>query len=106
MPAIEGTLTPDDVAAWLGVPPSDRVVSATDAARSWAINRRSLSDPGQLFYNPDVHHGAMLYAGLLVQARSTPSGFAGYDEAGGSAPQTLEALYRARDLVGSDPVTA
>jgi hypothetical protein len=47
--------------------------------------------------------GASLFAQLLYQARATPSGLAGYDEA--YAPGgTTDALFRARELVGYDPV--
>lgn len=106
MPADEGTVTPEDVGNWLGIPVNDRVTQSTKAAERWAINRRSLSDPAQLFYDPDVHLGTVLYAALLYQARATPAGFTGYDDAAAQYPQTSEALYRARDLVGSDPVTA
>lgn len=105
MPAIDGTVTPDDVAEWLGVTVNERVDSSTNAAVQWAIERRSLSKPSELFYNASVHLGTVLYAALLYQARSTPSGFAGYEDSG-SYSDSAEALYRARDLVGSDPVTA
>lgn len=106
MPAIDGTVTPEDVAAWLGVLVNDRVTQSTDAARQWAINRRSLTDPDELFFDSDIHLGTVLYASLLYQARATPSGFTGYEDSAAASPQTSEALFRARDLVGSDPVTA
>lgn len=106
MPAIDGTVTPEDVATWLGVAVNDRVTQATDAAVHWAINRRSLTPVNDLFFDSDVHLGTVLYAALLYQARATPAGFTGYDDSGAVYPQTSEALYRARDLVGSDPVTA
>lgn len=106
MPYTEGTLTPEDVAEHLGQTVTDRVTTATDAAIVWAQNRRSLIDPFTLFEDPAIHYGAKLYAALLVLSASTPAGFAGYDETGVYESSTMEALFRARDLVGHDAVIA
>jgi hypothetical protein len=98
-------ITADDVASHLGVPVDDRVRSATDAAVAWAQRRRCNTDPGDLWQEADTRLGAILYATLLYQARATPSGIAGYDEAsllGGAG----DGLYRAKELVGADPVVA
>ena len=100
MPWTEGTLTPEDVASHLGIIPDERLEADVDAARQWAEDRRNLTDPTILFTLPRVHKGAVLYAALLYQARSTPQGFAGYED----APSiSTEGLYRARELVGADP---
>lgn len=105
MPTSNGTFTPEDVADWLGVTATERIAQTTEAARQWVINRRSLTPEATLFFNADVHLGAILYAALLFQSRSTPSGYSGYDE-NATYPYSAEQLYRARDLVGSDPVFA
>jgi len=79
------------------------MVKASEAASSWAEKRRSNTQ--DLWAEPDVVYGATLYAALLYQSRSAPQGFAGYEESG-IYSGSQEALFRARDLVGLDPVIA
>jgi hypothetical protein len=99
------SVDPADLAEHLGLPEDPRMVSASEAATSWAEKRRSNTEPTDLWAEPDVTYGATLYAALLYQSRSAPQGFSGYDETGVYS-SSQEALFRARDLVGSDPVIA
>ena len=96
-------VAPDDLAEHLGVAVDSRVERAAEAATRWAENRRSMTDPDVLWLKEDVMYGAILYGALLFQSRSAPQGFAGYED---GPSQSTEALFRARDLVGSDPVFA
>jgi hypothetical protein len=99
-------ITADDVAAFLGVPVDDRVEQATGAAVDWVAKRRCNTAKDVLCLDRDVRLGAVLFASLLYQSRATPLGIAGYDEAALYAPGAPDALYRARELVGLDPVVA
>jgi hypothetical protein len=72
----------------------------------WTVKRRCNTDPARLWLDADVVQGAVLFAALLYQARSTPAGFAGYDEVALATDTSTEALWRARELVGLDPVVA
>jgi hypothetical protein len=76
---------------------------ATQAAVAWVHRRRCNTPPAVLWAEPDTRLGALLFAGLLWQSRITPAGLPGYEQ---GSPDTYEALARARDLVGSDPVVA
>jgi hypothetical protein len=104
MPAADGTLTPEDVAEWLGAPVSPRIATATDAAIAYVHRLRSKTPADKVFLDPGTHYGGVLYAALLFQSRATPQGFAGYDEGAQSYAQSSEALWRARELIGKDPV--
>jgi hypothetical protein len=85
-------LTPEDVAAYLDIPgaPDDNLTASTAAAKA-AVERRR-SELGLELVDPvapaDVHLGAMIWAGLLYQSRSSPSGFVGY----GDETQIYDAL--------------
>lgn len=100
------SVNPTDLAEYLGVALDARVARAADAATAWVEGRRSNTDPVMLWTAPDVQMGGLLYAALLYQARVTPAGLPGYSDDPGTYSQTTEALFRARDLVGSDPVVA
>lgn len=106
MPAADGTVTAEDVAAWIGIPVNDRISQSTAAALRWAEKRRSTTDPAELFLDDDVHLGTVLYATWHYQSRSTLTGMTGFDETGAAYPDSSGLLYRARELVGADPVTA
>jgi hypothetical protein len=99
-------ITPEEVAAYLGVPVDDRVEQSTDAAVDWVAKRRCNTGKDVLWHDADVRLGGVLFAALLYQSRATPLGIAGYDEAALYAPGAPDALYRARELVGLDPVVA
>jgi hypothetical protein len=99
------SVDPKALAEFLSVKQGERVDQAAAAASSWVEKRRSATDPVDLWLDPAVAYGGVLYGALLYQSRSTPQGFAGYDETGVTS-QSQEALFRARDLVGSDPVVA
>ena len=109
MPAVEGTLTVQDVALHLWgsplpdpLPDEERLTAATDAARQWVTDRRwTIPDPLVLFALDDVHLGAVLYAAALYQARVTPEGMAGYAPSVGGV-DTYNLVYRAKDLIGAD----
>jgi hypothetical protein len=98
-------ITAQDVAAELGLPVDDRLQRCTASAVSWAQKRRCTTDPDALWAEDDAVQGATLFAAMLYQSRATPSGIAGYDEAALSTAQP-DALYRARELVGLDPVVS
>ena len=97
---------PNRAANHLGVAVDERLTDACDAATAWVEQRRCNTDPLELWADEGVNYGGMLYACLLYQSRTTPQGFAGYDELLTSSPTSAEALWRARDLVGQDPVIA
>ena len=99
MPAADGTLTVEDVALHLGVPPDQRMTAATDAARTYAEVHRI--NPAGLWYDPDVHLGGVLYAAALHQARVTPEGMAGFDPSVGGT-DTYALVWRARQLLRLD----
>ena len=103
MPWASGTLTPQDVADFLGVPVDARLTSATDTARAWAERRRSLTDPRMLWGDPLTHDGAVRYAALLFQAHTATAGFPSWQPV---SPEDYTAFTRAADHVGSDAVIA
>lgn len=84
-----GWLDPVDVSAYLGIPAPDQlVVDATEAAESWVELHRSdldWSTPtlGTTPEGPHVYSGSVMFAALNYQARNSPEGFAGFDDAGG-----------------------
>jgi hypothetical protein len=100
------TVHVDQVAQHLGIPADPRMHAATLAACMWTVKRRCNTPPQDLWVDPDVVQGTVLYAALLYQARSTPAGFAGYDQVALATDTSTEALWRARELVGLDPVVA
>ena len=104
--------TPADVATHLGLPSTDlddpRLVNATSAGIGWVQARRSrtVALGFDVFNEPAVWQGAVLYAGLVYQTRSTPAGIPGPELFLGGNADTSGAYFRAVDLVGRDPVTA
>jgi hypothetical protein len=94
------------IGEYLGVPVDERMELCAQAARVWVENRRCNTPPEQLWQSADVVLGGILYGALLYQSRATPLGISGYEEANLYNPASPDALYRARDLVGLDPVTA
>jgi hypothetical protein len=78
-------LTPQDVSAHLGNDATDdaRVERATAAVRAHVERLRSDLDFTDSTTVPDdVRHGSVLWAALLFQHRSAPSGFAGFGDGG------------------------
>jgi hypothetical protein len=93
-----------DVAAELGVSPTDpRLPPIIAATIAWVEHRRPYTPQLELWAEPDVVRGALLFAALLYQSRVTPSGLPGYDA---EDSDTYEALSRARELVRKSPVVA
>ena len=79
-----GWLTPEQVAAYLDLPgtPDDNLVASTAAAEAAVERRRSdlhLDDVGAVA-PADVQLGATIWAALLYQTRSSPSGFSGFGD--------------------------
>jgi hypothetical protein len=103
MPWTEGTLTPDDVASHLGTIPDTRLEQDVDAARQWVEDRRNMTDPHLLWFDPRIHKGGVLYAALLNKQRSQPQGFPGMDGLGVFPDDTGAAMTQVYRLVGSDP---
>lgn len=98
--------TASALAAFLNIPEDGRCADAVAAAVEWAQDRRSLTDPLALWESARVRQGTILYAALLYQAAATPQGFAGYDEFGGGGGMAGDAIWRAKELVGTDVVVA
>ena len=98
---------PDRLAGWVGVPVgSDRLQEAAAAATAWVENRRSNTDPVELWAMPDVMLGGIMYAGLLFTSRAQPQGFAGFDELGRYSEDAGMAMVNIYRLVGADSVVA
>jgi len=82
-------LTIEDVAGYLDLPTADpaddNLVLSTAAAKAAVERRRSdlvdsTVDPPAFVPVDDVKLGAILWAAILYQSRSAPSGFAGYGD--------------------------
>lgn len=100
------SLDPAKVAAELDVPVDARVTDCTLAAEAWVEARRSLTDPVDLWANPAVERGGVLYATLLFKQRSQPQGFAGMDALGTFSEDTGVIMGQVYRLVGADVVVA
>lgn len=98
--------TGGDLAEFLGIEEDARCSDAAAAAAEWAQDRRCLTPPPVLWQSDRARQGTILYASVLYQARATPAGLAGYDEFNGGSPISGDAIWRARELVGADPVVA
>ena len=75
-------ITPDDVAAYLGSVDAEdpRVISSTAAARAAVEERRQDLAFADAATTPEnVRQGAIMWAGVIYQQRSAPSGYDGYD---------------------------
>lgn len=78
-------ITPDAVAEYLGdgVDPAEpRLIQATAAVRAAVERRRSelaLHTLDDVTAPADVRTGAILWAGIIYQQRSSPGGFDGFD---------------------------
>lgn len=85
-------ITPEEVAAYLDIPgaPDDNLTASTAAAKAAVERRRSdlALDIPDATAPGDVRLGTMIWAGLLYQSRSSPSGFVGY----GDETQIYDAL--------------
>lgn len=103
MPWDAGTLTPEDVAKFLGVPVDDRLTAATDTSRAWAQRRRCLTEPTLLWSDAAAHDGGVRYAALLYQSHAATSGFPSWEP---TVESDYTAFSRAADHVGMDPVIA
>jgi hypothetical protein len=80
-------ITPDDVAAWLDLPQADpaddNLANSTAAVKAAVERRRSDLDFEAADFaavHADVRTGSILWASILYQTRSAPSGFAGYGD--------------------------
>ena len=80
-------ITVDDVAAYLDLPTADgddNLATSTAAVKAAVEGRRSDlfdgADPPAFTPGDDVKGGAIMWAALVYQSRSAPSGFAGYGD--------------------------
>jgi len=80
-------ITVDDVAGYLDLPtvdPADDNLSLSTAAVVAAVERRrsdlNAGDPPAFTPTDDVRLGSILWAAILYQSRSAPSGFPGYGD--------------------------
>ncbi len=95
------------VAELVGVDPADpRLPDVCAAATAWVQNRRSLTDPVDLWAMPDVQYGGALYGALLWTQRAQPAGLPSVDELGGYTDDLAAQMGQINRLVGSDPVIA
>lgn len=101
-------ITPEDVAEYLGtVEPDDpRVVLSTAAVRAAVEARRGdLAFADAATTSADVRLGAIMWASVIVQQRSAPSGYDGYDaetalaDAGAKRGEILRLLGWRRPVV-------
>lgn len=91
-----------DVAAYLSLLVDDRVEEVTEAAATWVERQRpDLADAfADGTVGPDVVLGTKIYAAMLYQQRSSPSGMPYADELGAYTDMgpSLMNVYR---LIGS-----
>lgn len=82
-------ITPDDVAAYLDLPTADddNLALSTAAIKAAVERRRSDlwtaatdSAPAEFVPGDDVRGGAIIWAAIMFQARSSPSGPPGYGD--------------------------
>jgi hypothetical protein len=79
-------ITPEEVAAYLDVPfdaADDNLTLSTAAVKAAVEHRRAdlnAGDPPVFTPTEDVHTGSVIWAAILYQTRSAPSGFAGYGD--------------------------
>jgi hypothetical protein len=80
-------ITVEDVAGYLDLPAvdpdDDNLVRATAAVKAAVERRRSdlnAGDPPVFTPTDDVVTGSIIWATIIYQARSAPSGFAGYGD--------------------------
>lgn len=97
-------ITPEQVGAWIGpMTDPDRLADATAASKRYVEDRRSDLD---LIGSPDpppadVHLGAVIYAGLIYQAKASPTGYAAYGDGAIDLPgDNQQAYMRAMRLIG------
>lgn len=91
-------LDPQLVATHLGLTaPDDRLLRATAAAQGWVQRRRDGGD--EVWAEPDIEQGGVLYAALLYQSRAQPEGFPGYSDLGLSETGTGEMMANIYRLV-------
>lgn len=101
-----GRPTVDDLASELGLDPETRMSGDLDAACEWVERRRHATPAALLWESARIRKGALLYAALLYQSRTAPSGFPGFEEFTGYQPPADSAMRRVYQLVGKDPVVA
>ena len=80
MPWEEGTLTPEDVAAELGIPVDERVTVATDAARAWGQALAGLTLPDALWSDAARHRGGVLEGCYQYIRRADPAGMPAFED--------------------------
>ena len=78
-------LTPEDVAGYLDLPTAedDNLLLSTAAVKAAVERRRSdlwTGEPATFTPGDDVRTGAIRWAGLMYQARNSPSGFTGFGD--------------------------
>lgn len=86
-----------DMETELGFHDDGRMPAALAASLAWCHRQRpdlGLTDP----VKADVHRAVVLYACLLYKSRSSPQGFAGYDELGDY--DTSDAMSNVYRLLG------
>jgi hypothetical protein len=106
-PVTPPSLAAQAVADYLGVAtPDKRMEVSALAAQRWVEKRRSTTDPAELWADPDVVLGGVMYAALLYQQKAQPQGFAGMDALGTYSEDTGMAMVNIYRLVGSDAVVA
>lgn len=81
-----GTVTPDEVRSYLGLPATADVAWLTkcaDAATAYVNRLEHVAGSTAPGWDADTWAGAVMLAGRLYQSRNAPLGAAGFDAMGG-----------------------
>ena len=92
--------TVDDVAAHLGMPKDARMTACATASNAFCKRVRWDLDPNAPAHG-DVHLAVILYAALLYRERTTPQGFATYEELDTSVGDVGGAMTNIYRLLGT-----
>jgi hypothetical protein len=101
------SLDPQKLSDYLGLPFADeRCTVALVSAEAWAQKRRCLTDPVELWQEPDVILGTVMLAALWYAERAQPQGFPGVNDLGNYSDDVGNAWANIYRLIGQDPVIA
>ena len=100
--------TVEQVAAHIGVPEDDTMTVTLAVSDAWCRHQRpdlvaleaAATEEDPFTCPADVAHAVVIYAALLWREKSSPQGFAGYQEEGGTV-EALDAMANVYRLLGS-----
>lgn len=92
--------TIDELEAFIGITADARMQSALDVSLAYCTRQRPDLDP---YNTPDaaITQAVLIYAGLLYRERSTPQGFATYEDQQSGQIQDQSAMLNVYRLLGS-----